>query len=231
MAPSAKPIRRIRTSKRKEVCLQLPYVDPDASESAKDTPNPDLVTGDKESGPDTTAPRATKPGGEGTAAVSTSASVTAPAEKSPVPSPKDTSNACKVVDILTASTQNPNDSASAPCLPSSTSIVSTSIVRVVEDPYTTAALLEDAERVQAACSQALDAPDDAGMGGITNGTAPSSSKNMTRAGDMAKPVSRLGRGRSSLTSDDRTSPSTPLICGAVPGATLCQPWRIFCLDG
>ncbi|GMF59184.1 unnamed protein product [Phytophthora fragariaefolia] len=58
-APSAKSTRRTRASKRKEVRLPGPYVEP--SESDMDTPNPDLITGDEDFAAGSPAPRATKP--------------------------------------------------------------------------------------------------------------------------------------------------------------------------
>ncbi|GMF31303.1 unnamed protein product [Phytophthora fragariaefolia] len=60
-APSAKSTRRTSASKRKEVRLPGPYVEPAPSESDTDTPIPDLITGDEDSAAGSPAPRATKP--------------------------------------------------------------------------------------------------------------------------------------------------------------------------
>ncbi|GMF21236.1 unnamed protein product [Phytophthora fragariaefolia] len=72
-APSGKPTRRTRASKCKEARLPGPFVEPATSESETDTPNPDLITGDEDSPPDSTAPRATKTSEGGLAAANTSA--------------------------------------------------------------------------------------------------------------------------------------------------------------
>ncbi|GMF55471.1 unnamed protein product [Phytophthora fragariaefolia] len=91
-----------------------PYVEPDTSGCDTDTPNPNLITGDEDSHPDPTAPRATKPREGGLAAASTSASEPAPAKETPAPSPEEPSNARKAEDVLNSSgTHDPKGSASA----------------------------------------------------------------------------------------------------------------------
>ncbi|GMF46700.1 unnamed protein product [Phytophthora fragariaefolia] len=113
-APSAKSTRRTRASKRKEVHLPGPYVEPAPSESDTDTPNPDLITGDEDSTADSPAPRATKPSeGEPTSA-NTTAPEPAPVEEAPIPSPDVSSNARKAEDFLNScDSQDPKSSASA----------------------------------------------------------------------------------------------------------------------
>ncbi|GMF51677.1 unnamed protein product [Phytophthora fragariaefolia] len=86
-APSAKPTRRTRASKRKEVRLSGPHVEPGPSEPDTGTPNPDLITGDEDSTADSTAPRATKPSKGELASANTTASEPAPGEEAPIPSP------------------------------------------------------------------------------------------------------------------------------------------------
>ncbi|GMF25329.1 unnamed protein product [Phytophthora fragariaefolia] len=83
--PSVKSTRRTRASKRKEVRLPGPYVEPAPSESDTDTPNPDLITGDEDSAAGSPAPRATKPH-EGTPA---SAPATALAPVPPAKTPQE----------------------------------------------------------------------------------------------------------------------------------------------
>ncbi|GMF63345.1 unnamed protein product [Phytophthora fragariaefolia] len=73
MAPSAKSTRRTRASKRKEVRLPGPYVEPAPSESDTDTPNPDLITGDEDFAVSSPAPRATEPSEGESAAANTTA--------------------------------------------------------------------------------------------------------------------------------------------------------------
>ncbi|GMF49001.1 unnamed protein product [Phytophthora fragariaefolia] len=73
-APSAKPTRRSKASKRTEVRLPGPYVEPAASESDTDTPNPDLITGDEGFGPATATSRAPKPGEDPVASAKSAAS-------------------------------------------------------------------------------------------------------------------------------------------------------------
>ncbi|GMF20116.1 unnamed protein product [Phytophthora fragariaefolia] len=67
-------------SKRKEVRLPGPYVEPAPSESVTDTPNPDVITGDEDSTADSTAPRATKPSEGEPASANTTASKPAPVD-------------------------------------------------------------------------------------------------------------------------------------------------------
>ncbi|GMF42252.1 unnamed protein product [Phytophthora fragariaefolia] len=113
-APIAKPTRRTRTSKRKEVHLSEPYVKPAPSESDTDTPNPDLITGDEDSTADFPAPRATKPSKGEPASANTTASEPAPVEEAPIPGPDVSSNAGKAEDFLSSSdSQDPKSSASA----------------------------------------------------------------------------------------------------------------------
>ncbi|GMF44919.1 unnamed protein product [Phytophthora fragariaefolia] len=113
-APSAKPTRRTRASKRKEVRLSRPYVEPAPSESDTDTPNTEMITGDEDSTADSTAPRATKPSGIRLASANTTASEPAPVEEAPIPSPDASSNPRKAEDFLNSSdTQDTKSSTSA----------------------------------------------------------------------------------------------------------------------
>ncbi|GMF27285.1 unnamed protein product [Phytophthora fragariaefolia] len=113
-APSAKMTRRTRASKRKEVRLPGPYVEPALSESDTDTPNPDLITGDEDSTADSTASPVTKISEGELASANTTASETDPVEEAPIPSSEDSSNARKAEDFLNSSdTQDPKGPASA----------------------------------------------------------------------------------------------------------------------
>ncbi|GMF23817.1 unnamed protein product [Phytophthora fragariaefolia] len=86
-APSAKSMRRTRDSKRKEVRLSGPYVEPAPSESDTDTPNPDLIAGDEDSTAGSPALRATKPSEGEPASANTTASEPAPVEEASISSP------------------------------------------------------------------------------------------------------------------------------------------------
>ncbi|GMF16587.1 unnamed protein product [Phytophthora fragariaefolia] len=100
---------------RTEVRLHGPYVETDTSESDTGTPNPDLIIGDEDSGPDTPALRAPKPGEDRVADANNAASEPALVEEDPAPSLKDTSDARKAEDVLNAiSSHVPSASASAP---------------------------------------------------------------------------------------------------------------------
>ncbi|GMF46186.1 unnamed protein product [Phytophthora fragariaefolia] len=113
-APSAKPSRRTRASKRTEVCLPGPYVEPAPSESDTDTPNPDLITGDEASTAGASAPRATKPSEGEPASANTTASAPTPVEEAAIPSPDVSSDARKAEDFVNSSdSQDPNSSTSA----------------------------------------------------------------------------------------------------------------------
>ncbi|GMF39873.1 unnamed protein product [Phytophthora fragariaefolia] len=114
MAPSAKPTRRTRANKRKEVRLPGPHVEPAPSEPDTDTPNPDLITGDEDSTTGSPAPRTTKPSEGEPASANTTASEPTPVEEASIPSQDVSSNARKAEDFLNSSdSQNPKSSASA----------------------------------------------------------------------------------------------------------------------
>ncbi|GMF43470.1 unnamed protein product [Phytophthora fragariaefolia] len=109
VAPSAG-----KASKRKEVRLPGPYVEPAPSESDTDTTNPDLITGDEDSTADSTAPRATKPSEGKLPSANITASEPAPVEEAPIPSPEESSNVGKAEGFLNSSdTHDPKVSASA----------------------------------------------------------------------------------------------------------------------
>ncbi|GMF39900.1 unnamed protein product [Phytophthora fragariaefolia] len=113
-APSAKSTRRTTASKRKEVRLPGPYVEPFPSESDTDTSNPDVITGDEDSTAGTPAPRATKPSEGEPASACTTASEPAPAEEASIPSPDVSSDARKAEDFLNSGdAQDPKSSTSA----------------------------------------------------------------------------------------------------------------------
>ncbi|GMF20246.1 unnamed protein product [Phytophthora fragariaefolia] len=91
-----------------------PAEKPSPNESDKDTPNPDLITGDEDSPPDSTDPRATGTSEGGLAAANSLASEPAPGEETPIPSPGESSNARKAGAFLNSSdTHASKDSASA----------------------------------------------------------------------------------------------------------------------
>ncbi|GMG18273.1 unnamed protein product [Phytophthora fragariaefolia] len=103
-----------RASKRKEVRLPGPYVEPAPSESDTDTPNPEVITGDENSTAGSPAPRATKPSEGEPASANTTASEPAPVEEAAIPSPDVSSDARKAEDFLNSSdSQDPKSSASA----------------------------------------------------------------------------------------------------------------------
>ncbi|GMF54458.1 unnamed protein product [Phytophthora fragariaefolia] len=112
-APSAKLTRRTRASKRTEVRLPGPYVEPASSESDTDTPDPDLITGDEDSTAGSPAPRATKPS-EGEPASGRTAPEPAPVEDASLLSPDMTSDARNAEDFVNSNDfQDPKSSASA----------------------------------------------------------------------------------------------------------------------
>ncbi|GMF27114.1 unnamed protein product [Phytophthora fragariaefolia] len=109
-----KATRRTRASKRTEVRLPGPYVEPAPSESGTDTPNPDLITGDEDSTADSPAPRATKPSEREPASANTAASKPTPVEEAAIPSPDVSLDARKAEDFVNSSdSQDPKSSTSA----------------------------------------------------------------------------------------------------------------------
>ncbi|GMF23851.1 unnamed protein product [Phytophthora fragariaefolia] len=113
-ALSAKSTRRTRASKRTEVRLPGPYVEPAPSESDTDTPNPDLITGDEDSTVGSPAPPATKPSEGEPASAHTTAPEPAPVEDASIPRPDLSSDARKAEDFVNSSgSQDPKSSASA----------------------------------------------------------------------------------------------------------------------
>ncbi|GMF54264.1 unnamed protein product [Phytophthora fragariaefolia] len=114
-APSAKPTRRSKASKRTVVHLPGPYVEAATCESGTDTPNRDLTAGDEDSEPYTAAPRVPKPNEDPVAVAKPAASKPAPTEEGPTPSSNDTSDARKAVDVLTGrNSHEPSVSATVP---------------------------------------------------------------------------------------------------------------------
>ncbi|GMF41710.1 unnamed protein product [Phytophthora fragariaefolia] len=112
--PSAKLTRRTRASKRTEVRLPDPYVEPAPSESDTDTPNPDLITGDEDSTAGSPAPRDTKPSEGEPASANTTASEPTPVEEAAIPCPDVSSDARKAEDFVNSSdSQDPKNSTSA----------------------------------------------------------------------------------------------------------------------
>ncbi|GMF56546.1 unnamed protein product [Phytophthora fragariaefolia] len=113
-APSAKSTQRTRASKRTEVRLPGPYVEPAPSESDTDTLNPDLITGDEDTTAGSPAPRATKPSKGEPASAHTTAPEPAPVEDASIPRPDVSSDARKAEDFVNSSdSQDLKSSASA----------------------------------------------------------------------------------------------------------------------
>ncbi|GMF42266.1 unnamed protein product [Phytophthora fragariaefolia] len=84
-----------------------------ASESDKDTPNPDLITGGEDSTAGSPASRATKPSEGKPASANTTASEPAPVEEASIPSPDVSSDARKAEDFVNPSDpQDPKSSVS-----------------------------------------------------------------------------------------------------------------------
>ncbi|GMF29444.1 unnamed protein product [Phytophthora fragariaefolia] len=103
-----------KASKRTEVRLPGPYVEPAPSESDTDTPNPDLITGDEDSTAGTPPPRATKPHEGEPASAPTTALEPAPVEDASIPRSGVSSDARKAEDFLNSSDSlDPKTSASA----------------------------------------------------------------------------------------------------------------------
>ncbi|GMF39966.1 unnamed protein product [Phytophthora fragariaefolia] len=111
-------------SAKSEVRLLGPYVEPAPSESDTDTPNPDLITGDKDSTAGFPAPRATKPSEGEPASADTTASELTPVEEAAIPSPDVSSDARKAEDFVNSSPKELHERGPA-CQDSSGAFVAT----------------------------------------------------------------------------------------------------------